>query len=383
MDQAPVYLDYNATAPIRPAAAAAVADAFRIGGNPSSVHGPGRRARALVEDARADVASMVGVPAEAVIFTSGGTEANNLAILGGSGQGAAPRRLVISAIEHDSVRAAAHAADTPATTVAVDGSGRVSLAALERALAEEPGPALVSVMLVNNETGTVQPVPEVAALGHRHGAQVHCDASQAGAKIAIEMAVLGCDLLTLSAHKFGGPPGVGALVASPEIDLAARAHGGGQERGRRAGTENVAAIAGFGAVARLAEADLAAAPHIGALRDGLERRIAELAGEDAQFYGAGASRVANTSALEMAGVAAETQVIAFDLAGIAVSAGAACTSGKVTRSHVLDAMGVPADRARCAIRVSLGWRSTGHDVDRFVAAWAELYHRNRDATRAA
>ena len=383
MDQAPVYLDYNATAPIRPAAAAAIADAFRIGGNPSSVHGPGRRARALVEDARADVASMVGVPAEAVIFTSGGTEANNLAILGGSGQGAAPRRLVISAIEHDSVRAAAHAADTPTTTVAVDGSGRVSLAALERALAEEPGPALVSVMLVNNETGTVQPVAEVAAIGHRHGALVHCDASQAGAKIAIEMAVLGCDLLTVSAHKFGGPPGVGALVAAPEIDLAARAHGGGQERGRRAGTESVAAIAGFGAVARLAEADIAAAPHIGALRDGLERRIAELAGEDAQFHGDRALRVANTSALGMAGVAAETQVIAFDLAGIAVSAGAACTSGKVTRSHVLDAMGVPADRARCAIRVSLGWRSTGHDVDRFVAAWAELYHRNRDATRAA
>ncbi len=382
MDEAPVYLDYNATAPIRPSAAVAVADALGLGGNPSSVHGPGRRARAVVEDARAAVAAMVGTPADAVVFTSGGTEANNLAILGGV-EGGEKRRLVISAIEHDSVRAAARAADAQVTTVAVDGAGVVSLAALERALSTDSQSALVSVMLVNNETGVVQPVAEVAALGHRHGALVHCDASQAAGKIAIEMAALRCDLMSLSAHKLGGPPGVGALVVAPEIEITVCAHGGGQERGRRAGTENLGGIAGFGAVAKLAAGDVAAAPGRAALRDGLERRIADIAGDDAACYGARAARVANTSLVGMAGVGAETQVIAFDLAGIAVSAGAACTSGKVTRSHVLDAMGVPAERARCAIRVSLGWGTTAPDIDRFVAAWAELYQRSRDASRAA
>lgn len=383
MGQAPVYLDYNATAPVRPAAAAAMTEALRLGGNPSSVHGPGRRARAILEDARAAVAHMVGAPADAVVFTSGGTEANNIAVLGGIPVGAVPRRLVISAIEHDSVREAARAADVPLTTVAVDTAGLVSLAALEHALAASSRPALVSVMLVNNETGVVQPVAKVAALGHRHGALVHCDASQAGGKIAIDMDALGCDLMTLSAHKFGGPPGIGALVVASELDLAPRTHGGGQERGRRAGTENLGGIAGFGVAAGLAEEGLPLTPSLRELRDDLERRIAELAGDDAMFYGDRAARVANTSSLGMAGVGAETQVIAFDLAGIAVSAGAACTSGKVARSHVLDAMGVTVEQARYAIRVSLGWGTTASDVDRFVAAWAELYQRNRGATRAA
>ena len=197
------------------------------------------------------------------------------------------------------------------------------------------------------------------------------------------MADLGCDLLTLSAHKLGGPPGIGALVIAPGIDVAPRLHGGGQERGHRAGTENLPGIAGFGAVAGLIEGDVAAAPRLGALRDRLERRIAELAGADAAFHGDREGRVANTSSLGMAEVAAETQVIAFDLAGIAVSAGAACTSGKVARSHVLEAMGVADEAARCAIRVSLGWRTTAADVECFVAAWAELYTRNRGASRAA
>ena len=383
MGEAPVYLDYNATAPIRRAAADAVADALSLGGNPSSVHGPGRRARALVEHARAAVAGLVGMPAETVVFTSGGTEANNHAIRAGVVSGGTPRRLVISAIEHDSVRAAAQAADAPTTTAEVDGAGAVSLAALERALAADPRPALVSLMLVNNETGVVQPVAEAAALGHRYGALVHCDAVQGAGKVAIDMAALGCDLVTLSAHKLGGPAGVGALVIAPDLELAARVHGGGQERGHRAGTENLAGIAGFGAVAGLAEGDQAAAPGLAALRDGLERRIAELAGDDAAFHGARERRVANTSSLSMAGVGAETQVIAFDLAGIAVSAGAACTSGKVARSHVLEAMSVPPELARCAIRVSLGWDTVAADIDRFVAAWAELYQRNRGIPRAA
>ena len=383
MAEAPVYLDYNATAPIRPAAAAAAAEALTLGGNPSSVHGPGRRARALVEDARAAVAAVVGMPPEAVVFTSGGTEANNLAILGGAGADRPSRRLVISAIEHDSVRAAAAAAGAPLCSVAVEGSGRLSLADLDHALASDPRPALVSLMLVNNETGVVQPVAEATAIGRRHGALVHCDAAQAAGRIALDMADLGCDLLTLSAHKLGGPPGIGALVIAPGIDVAPRLHGGGQERGHRAGTENLPGIAGFGAVAGLIEGDVAAAPRLGALRDRLERRIAELAGADAAFHGDREGRVANTSSLGMAEVAAETQVIAFDLAGIAVSAGAACTSGKVARSHVLEAMGVADEAARCAIRVSLGWRTTAADVECFVAAWAELYTRNRGASRAA
>ena len=383
MAEAPVYLDYNATAPIRPAAAAAAAEALTLGGNPSSVHGPGRRARALVEDARAAVAAVVGMPPEAVVFTSGGTEANNLAILGGAGADRPSRRLVISAIEHDSVRAAAAAAGAPLCSVAVEGSGRLSLADLDHALASDPRPALVSLMLVNNETGVVQPVAEATAIGRRHGALVHCDAAQAAGRIALDMADLGCDLLTLSAHKLGGPPGIGALVIAPGIDVAPRLHGGGQERGHRAGTENLPGIAGFGTVAGLIEGDVAAAPRLGALRDRLERRIAELAGADAAFHGDREGRVANTSSLGMAEVAAETQVIAFDLAGIAVSAGAACTSGKVARSHVLEAMGVADEAARCAIRVSLGWRTTAADVECFVAAWAELYTRNRGASRAA
>ena len=377
MGEAPVYLDYNATAPIRREAATAVNEALRSGGNPSSVHGAGRRARAIVEEARACVAALVGMPADTIVFTSGGTEANNQAIAAG----AAPRRLVTSAIEHDSVRAAARASGVPVTEVAVDGDGVVALDSLEVVLGCNPQPAFVSVMLANNETGVVQPVAEAARIAHRNGAMVHCDAVQAAGRVAIDMAALDCDLLTISAHKLGGPAGVGALVVAPELDFGPLIHGGGQERGRRAGTENLAGIAGFGAAA--AAADLSAMPGIAALRDGLERRIAALAGADAAFYGDHAGRVANTSTVGMAGVAAETQVIAFDLAGIAVSAGAACSSGKIERSHVLEAMGVPAERARCAIRVSLGCGTVTADVDRFVAAWAELYRRTRATSRAA
>ena len=379
MGEAPVYLDYNATAPIRREAATAVNEALRSGGNPSSVHGAGRRARALVEEARACVAALVGMPADTIVFTSGGTEANNQAIAAG----AAPRRLVTSAIEHDSVRAAARASGVPVTEVAVDGDGVVALDSLEVVLGCNPQPAFVSVMLANNETGVVQPVAEAARIAHRHGAMVHCDAVQAAGRVAIDMAALDCDLLTISAHKLGGPAGVGALVVAPDLDLGPLLRGGGQERGRRAGTENLGGIAGFGAAAALAAADLAAMPGIAVLRDALEGEIAALAGPDAVFYGARAGRIANTSAVGMAGVAAETQVIAFDLAGIAVSAGAACSSGKIERSHVLEAMGVPAERARCAIRVSLGCGTVTADVDRFVAAWAELYRRTRATSRAA
>ena len=364
-----VYLDYNATAPLRPPAIDAVAAALRIGGNPSSVHGPGRAARRVVEDARERVAALVRARPAEVIFTSGGTEANALA-LSGSGAGC----LLVSAVEHDSVlRNASQAMMLP-----VDGDGVVDLAAMERLLGSAAaGDTLVSVMLANNETGVIQPVAEIAALARARGARVHCDAVQAAGKIAIDMAALGVDMLTLSAHKLGGPQGVGALVLRDGAALAPILRGGGQERGRRAGTENVPGIAGFGAAAVAAGADLAAdeTARIAALRDRLEEAVRRAAPQ-AVIYGARIARLANTSCIGLAGVAAETQVMALDLAGVAVSSGSACSSGKVRTSHVLGAMGVAPDAAGCAIRVSLGWDSTESDVDGFLAAWCGLARRH-------
>ncbi len=370
MTRAVAYLDYNAGAPIRPAVAEAVAAHLRRPGNPSSVHAFGRAARRAIEDAREAVAALVGAAPERVVFTSGGTEANNLAL---SGMGR--RAFLVSAVEHDSVLRAA----PEARILSVDSEGRVALDALDAALDEldEVGsPALVSVMLANNETGVIQPVAEVAARARAHGALVHCDAVQGAGRIEIDMAALGVDLLTLSAHKIGGPQGVGALVLGPDVEIAPLIVGGGQERGRRAGTENVAAIAGFGVAAREAAAEIAAQPRIQALRDDLERRLKEIAPEAAVF-GAGAPRLANTSCIAMPGVSSETQVMALDLEGIAVSAGAACSSGKVGPSHVLRAMGVAPERARTAIRVSLGVETCADEIDRLVAAWRALYHRAR------
>jgi cysteine desulfurase len=361
------YLDYNATAPVRPAAAAAVAAALEAAGNASSVHAPGRAARRRIEDARERVAALVGAAPANVVFTSGGTEANALALTGSDAT-----RLLVSAVEHDSVLRNAPGA----TPIPVDRNGVVDLAALDRLLAEPRGETcLVSLMLANNETGVIQPVAEAAAIARAHGARMHCDAVQAAGKIAVDIAVLGVDMLTLSAHKIGGPQGVGALVLRDGMTLAPLLKGGGQERGRRAGTENLPGIAGFGAAAAAALADLAAgAPaRIAALRDGLEAALAAPAAiQGAVIHGAGAARLPNTSCIGLPGRSAETQVMALDLAGVAVSSGAACSSGKVRASHVLGAMGLSAADAGCAIRVSLGWASTQDDVDRFVAAWGAL-----------
>jgi cysteine desulfurase len=361
------YLDYNATAPVRPAAAAAVAAALEAAGNASSVHAPGRAARRRIEDARERVAALVGAAPANVVFTSGGTEANALALTGSDAT-----RLLVSAVEHDSVLRNAPGA----TPIPVDRNGVVDLAALDRLLAEPRGETcLVSLMLANNETGVIQPVAEAAAIARAHGARMHCDAVQAAGKIAVDIAVLGVDMLTLSAHKIGGPQGVGALVLRDGMTLAPLLKGGGQERGRRAGTENLPGIAGFGAAAAAALADLAAgAPaRIAALRDGLEAALAAPAAiQGAVIHGAGAARLPNTSCIGLPGRSAETQVMALDLAGVAVSSGAACSSGKVRASHVLGAMGLSAADAGCAIRVSFGWASTQDDVDRFVAAWGAL-----------
>ena len=356
----PVYLDYNATAPLKPAVLDAMRAALADTGNPSSVHRFGRLARRRVEEARAAVAALVGARPAQVVFTSGGTEANNLALA----QPAA--RVLISATEHDSVRAAAPAA----TLVPVDRAGVVDLAALDRLLAGSPAPALVAVMLANNETGVIQPIADVARIVRARDARIHCDAVQAAGRIAVDFAALGVHTMTISAHKFGGPQGIGALIVDDEVALSPMLRGGGQERGSRAGTENVAGIVGFGLAARLAHDELATMSELTALRDAMEARLEATA----TIFGREAPRLANTSCVAMPGVAAETQVMAFDLAGVALSAGAACSSGKVRASHVLQAMGA-GDLAGEAIRASLGWATTQADVDRFVETWIGLWAR--------
>ncbi len=364
-----IYLDYNATAPLKPRVAEAMARALEMGGNPSSVHRAGRLARRAVEEARLKVAAMAGARPSEVVFTSGGTEANNLAL-----KGMDVGRLIVSEVEHDSILAAAAHAGAPVTPLPVDGEGVVEVAELERLLAASVAPALISVMLANNETGVIQPLAEVAARARRAGARLHCDAVQAPGRIALDAAALGVDLLTLSAHKFGGPQGVGALIVRQDAPLAAAHHGGGQELGRRAGTENVAAIVGFGVASELTAEDLGKSAKIALLRDGLENRLRALA-PGLTVFGTGARRLPNTTCVAMPGVSAEAQVMALDLAGVAVSAGAACSSGKVELSHVLRAMGVAEPEAGRAIRVSLGWRTSARDIDRLVKAWGELYLR--------
>jgi cysteine desulfurase len=374
MCQTETYLDWNATAPLRPEALSAMSAALARCGNPSSVHRWGRGARQMLERAREAIGALLGgVDPSGVIFVSGGTEANHLALLG-----PARKRILISAVEHDSVRQAAPEAEA----IPVDRDGVVMLGDLERMLAANSQPALVSVMLANNETGVIQPVAEISAAARRFGALFHCDAVQAAGKIALDPGMIGADLVTISAHKLGGPPGIGALVVTGEPDLTPLLRGGGQERGRRAGTENLPGIAGFAAAAAAAAAGIAAYDRVRALRDELEAGIAAVAPE-AVVLGAAAQRLPNTAAIAMPGVAAETQVIALDLDGVMVSAGAACSSGKVGPSHVLAAMGIASDLARSTIRVSLGWGSTEADVAHFLRAWTALYRRRRGFAEAA
>jgi cysteine desulfurase len=361
------YLDWNATAPLLPEVAAAMAATLAACGNASSVHRWGRASRRAVERAREDVAALVGAAAEEVTFTGGGTEANHLALRGFPG-----RRIIVSAIEHDSVRAAAPEVEL----LPVCADGRADLAALERMLAADPRPALVSLMLANNETGAIQPVGNAATIAHRHGALLHCDAIQAAGKIAVSFGALGADFLTLSAHKLGGPQGVGALVMREGVPLTAQQRGGGQERGYRAGTENVPGIVGFGAAAEIAARELSYYGGVAVLRDAAEQRLLAIAPE-ARVFGAEAERLPNTLCVAMPRVPAATQVMALDLAGVMVSAGAACSSGKVRPSRVLAAMGASPEEAGSAIRISLGWSTTAGEIDRLVEAWAALYRRSR------
>lgn len=355
------YLDYNATAPLRHEVVRAMTEALLGHGNASSIHGPGRRARLLIEAARNDVAKLAGAKANEVVFTSGGTEANNLAL-----RGMSATRVLVSAIEHDSVLRAAPAGGA---IIPVLPSGIIDLAALDAMLGDIDAPALISVMLANNETGIVQPVTQAASIAHAHGALLHCDAVQAAGKIPMDRNALGADLLTLSAHKFGGPQGIGALIIRDGLEITPQLCGGGQERGRRGGTENIAAIIGFAKASVLAiDALPALAVEMSALRDRLEDSIQAIT-PHAVFFGRGLHRLPNTSCFALPGIAAATQVMNLDLAGVAVSAGAACSSGKVARSTVLNAMGVEEALAGCAIRVSLGWDTKAGDIDAFLAAW--------------
>jgi cysteine desulfurase len=370
------YFDWNATTPLRPEAAAALREALAVAGNPSSVHAEGRAARSVVERARAAVAELVGARPAEVFFTASGTEANMLALTPALETATEKRprdRLFISAIEHSSVRTGGRFPADAVEDIAVDSAGRVDLAALRLALTKAERP-LVSIMLANNETGVLQPVAEASAIVREAGGLLHVDAVQAPGRIAVDLAGLGADLMTLSGHKIGGSKGVGALVRrSDDVHITdPLVRGGGQERGLRAGTENVPGIAAFGAAAKAARSALAAeAAHMVSRRDQLEAGLLEITPE-AVIFGAGAQRLPNTTLFALEGAKAETAVIAFDLEGIAVSSGAACSSGKVQPSHVLGAMGVSPTLLRGAVRVSLGWGTSEIDVERFLNAWRKL-----------
>lgn len=386
-ERARSYLDYNATAPLRPEVVEAVAGASALVGNPSSVHAEGRAARARVEAAREQVARLVRAEPRNVVFTSGGTEAANAVLSPAFHRLGDPRasRLLAGAGEHPCVLEG-HRFGDAMERIPIDGNGVVDLGWLEARLRRGAGePMLVSIQAANNETGVLQPVAETARLAHEHGGLVHTDAVQAAGKIPLDMAALGADVLTLSAHKLGGPKGVGAIVlASDRVVIADRlVRGGGQERGFRAGTENVSGIVGFGVAAEIAARDLEReSARLARLRDACEAELLRIA-PDAVIFGAAVERLPNTLAFAIPGMRAETALIAFDLEGVAVSSGSACSSGKVKRSHVLEAMGVAAPLAEGAIRVSLGWNSSEEDVKMVAAACerlvASLYKRRAAA----
>ena len=367
------YFDWNATAPLRQEARAAMAAALDLTGNASSVHAEGRAARQVIEKAREQVARLVGAEAKNVTFTSGATEANILALTPAieiGGAKALRDKLFISAIEHPSVRSGGRFAADAIEELPVTGDGVVDLHALRSVLARAEHP-LVSVMLANNETGVIQPIREIAKIVHAANGVLHVDAVQGPGRIDCDIGDLGADLMSLSAHKLGGPQGAGALIRRGDIHIAEPLiKGGGQERGLRAGTENVAAIAGFGAAAAVL-AHQADAVRMAALRDRIEAAIKATV-PFAVIFGETVQRLPNTTLFAVPGMKAETAIIAFDLNGIAVSSGSACSSGKVQASHVLAAMGVEPILAQGAVRISLGWSTSEHDVEKLLAALTKV-----------
>ncbi len=365
------YLDWNATAQVYPEVVEAVTETLRDGGNASSVHQEGRKARSKIELAREKVAGLVNAPARDIIFTSGGSEANALAIKGLS-YNKTVSRCMISGVEHPSLIESANPAAATTTVLAVDANGIVDLSALESELAAAEKlneRVLVSVMWANNETGVVQPINDIVQLAHAHNGLVHSDAVQAVGKVAVDFEASGLDLMSLSAHKIGGPQGTGALVVRPDLPLAAMIKGGGQELKRRAGTENLSGIAGFGVAAELA-AQAKNSGETAILRNKLESQIKAIR-SDAIIFAEQRERLPNTTCVAISGTNAETLLIMLDLAGFAVSSGSACSSGKVSTSHVLTAMGVEVELAKAAIRISLGWTTTSSDIENFIEAWAK------------
>jgi len=393
MSQARTYLDHNATSIMRPEVRDAMLDAFDAGGNPSSVHAEGRYARGLIDDAREKLAALVNAAPDEIIFTSGGSEANNHILRQPWGS------IIVTATEHDSIMAPTRdvsAAERPQCAILpVDRDGRADLKVLGNlmaALITRDGPMLISIQMANNETGILQDMSAIRERitefveandprnedGSPKNIVFHSDAVQAAGKIPVDFKALGVDAISLSAHKISGPKGIGALIKRKGLSLKPLINGGGQEFGNRAGTENVAGIVGFGKAAELALADLGRADEIAQTRDRLERDVKIIA-PDTKFIGQDADRLPNTSTLAFPGVLAETQIIAFDLKGIAISAGAACSSGKVGRSRVLEAMQVHDNIADTTIRVSLGWNTTAEDIDIFLAALPDIIGTNQRA----
>lgn len=379
------YLDHNATTAARPEVIEAVARAMAVVGNSSSVHAEGRAARAIVEEGREKLRTLINAPMNGVILTGGGTEAIHYA-LNGTVRTGAVKRLFVSAIEHAAVPANARETGVPVETIPATRAGHADLDWLRDRLkaydAKREGGFLVCLMLANNETGVIQPVAEAADITHEKGGLLFVDAAQAVGKVPVNFVMSGADLMAVTAHKFGGPIGVGALIAGPNLPLHPIMRGGGHEENRRAGTHNMPAIAGLGAACEAAPATIAKAPLIAALRDRMEK-AAEDAG--AVIWGKGAARLPGTLSLSAADFPSATQLIVMDLAGIAISSGSACSSGKTKPSHVLSAMGADEALAGCGIRVSLGWNSTDADADAFCREWPAAYARvkARSAERGA
>lgn len=375
MTEKMTYLDHNATTPLKPEVHDAVLKTLAHPGNPSSIHKLGKEARKRVEEAREKIARLVNAgPKAVVVFTSGATEANNL-VLKGSGC----ERFLVTAIEHSSVlQSCPHKELIPVLP-----NGLVDLAALDRMLEGNDRQTLISVAMVNNETGVIQPIEKVMEIAKRRGALVHTDAAQAAGRLPIDIQKLGVDFLTLSSHKMGGPQGVGCLVLSNCVSVKPLISGGSQEKNLRAGTENIPGIIGFGVAADLAVQDMEGFRRLAVLRDNIEAELQKIA-PAVKFFGKESPRVSNTSMLALPGMSSETQMIGLDLAGICVSSGSACASGAVKPSHVLKAMGASDAETGSAIRVSFGWNSTEKDAETFVREWGKLHERfqNRLVTPA-
>ncbi|MBT5186130.1 MAG: cysteine desulfurase [Kordiimonadaceae bacterium] len=364
-----IYLDYNATAPIRPEVIDVMVDVMNEGGNPSSVHGIGRVAKSRMEEARSTIAKMINCRSQMVIFTSGGTEANNMAVLT-----CGRNRLITSNTEHDSVRSASSRFDGTVDVINVDANGVVDLVQLTEQLKTDGENTIVSIIFANNETGVLQDIKKISQLCHDAGALLHIDAIQALAKVEIDFMEMGPDMMSISSHKIGGPQGVGALVALEKLPIKSFVMGGGQEVGRRGGTENIAGIAGFAKAVSMVPVSLIKMAELKEWRDNVEEKLLSHA-SGALFLGQKAKRLPNVSMIYMPDVMSETQVMNFDLQNICVSAGSACSSGKVKSSHVIDAMCDDEKIARSTIRMSFGWGSEKSDGDAFVESWLKQYKR--------